>query len=80
VPVTGSVAKWVFNAAFGNKSIATSMCSLFSVITAPVPVSAAVWLFGSGLLGLIPNKIFPDDERRPKAEVQKIYINFRNVL
>lgn len=46
-------ATWIHNAAFGNKSTLIPMYALSSVITAPVPVPAAVWLFGSGLLGLV---------------------------
>ena len=46
-------ATWIHAGAFGNKSVLIPMYALSSVITAPVPVPAAVWLFCSGLLGLI---------------------------
>ena len=38
---------------FGGKGLGTSYGSSFFLESRPVPVPAAVWLFGSGLLGLV---------------------------
>ena len=48
-------ALWVHNGAFGNQTVQLPIYALSSVITAPVPVPvpAALWLFGPGLMGLV---------------------------
>ena len=50
--VTDANGGWIHNQQ-NTSSNTASIYALSSVITAPVPVPAAVWLFGSGLLGLV---------------------------
>ncbi len=57
----GSIARWLFSADSSTAGLSlspdngsfSSSFNLDNVTTSPVPVPAAVWLFGSGLMGLI---------------------------